>query len=201
MSDEFKADDWAVLEREAETPSSASSLTVAARLATELAEGERQETLLEGKLDFIKKRLHHLRTVQVPEAMSAAQLSEFKLAEGEYEGVKVKVGDFVSGSLPKDDTKRQKAVQLLEKYGAASLIKDTVVIEVPKAKGNEIHHLLSEIAKMGFTAERRSDVHQQSLTAFARERLRKGEDVDAETLGLFVGRSTKLTWPKMKAIE
>ena len=141
-----------------------------------------------------RAELNDLRHTALPDLMASAQLLSFKLNDGTI----IKVEDFCSGSLPKDPTKKAAAIALLEVYGAGSMIKTDVEVTFEKHQHARALAVADELRAKGLTVDVVEGVHPQTLQAFARERLRNGEQVDTAALGLYVGRVAKFALPKAK---
>ncbi len=163
-------------------------LAEASRLVEQLRRINRECEEAKDRADKLGKQAHHLKTTVIPEALAKAGVGGFTLTDG----TEVSIGDFVSGSLPKDPARRDRAVQALVEMDGEALIKTKVVVEFPRSGHNEALSLRGELEAKGYTATATSDVHPQTLMAFAREKLKNGEPLDTEALGLFVGRTTKL---------
>lgn len=138
------------------------------------------------------KELREITEQQLPDLMASAGVSEFKTKAG----VKVKIHDFVRGSLPKEEGERKKALTWIEDQGAGDLIKDRVSIEFGRKEHNFAIEVRSILARAGVEFESKMDVHPQTLAAFARERLSNGESLPLDLLGLYAGRAAKVTVPK-----
>ena len=124
--------------------------------------------------------------------MAEAQLTQFATASG----VTIKVEDFVSGSLPKESGKRDAAIKWLEANDGGDIIKNEISLSFEKSQHNEALALASDIRAQGYEVDVTSGVHPQTLMAWARERLKGGEALEPETLGLFVGRKASYKVPK-----
>ena len=146
---------------------------------------------LEDDLSAAKKQLNHLNTSVIPDMMA-----EIGMDECTQRGWKIKVAEFVSGSLPKDAEKRARAIQWLEANEGGDMIKSTLSVTFNKSQHNEALSLAGQIEQEGFAPSIESGVHPQTLAAFARERMKNGEEVDTEILGLFTGRVAKFTRTK-----
>lgn len=193
------SDDFDTLLGEAQAlPAAPNALKSASDIVEAMARCELDVEEIEAALKAKNAELTALKTVSVPAALATAGLSDFTLADGLYKGVKVHVGDFVSGSLPKEPERRDAAIALLEEYEASDLIKDQIVIACAKSQHNEALDLVARLQKEGWGVVFGSDVHAMTLQKFGRERLEKGEPLDAETLGLYIGRAAKLSWPRQK---
>jgi hypothetical protein len=141
---------------------------------------------LEDDLAAAKKNLNYLNTSVLPDMMA-----EIGMEECTQNGWKVKVGEFVSGSLPKDEERKNAAIAWLEGNEAGDLLKTSLSVVFSRSQHNEALALASDIEQQGFAINVESNVHPQTLQAFARERLKNGEALDTEVLGLYTGRVAK----------
>lgn len=180
MSDELSAFDTA--------PAATGDLSALLAQAQELVTLERELSELDALVKAKGRRANELKTQILPDKMAEVGLSEFKTPNGD----RLKVEDFVSGSLPKDPVKRKAAIQALEDMGAEGIIRNELLLAFEKSQHNEAMALADDLRQKGFNAEITSGVHPQTYLAFVRERLRNGEEVNAEVLGIFVGRKTKV---------
>ena len=102
------------------------------------------------------------------------------------------VSDFVAGSLTKKPEERKAALEWLASNGAADMIKSEVSVEFGKTEHNLAKDLAAKLAAEGYFVEESEGIHAQTLLAFVREKMRNGEEVPLETLGLFAGRVAKV---------
>ena len=144
---------------------------------------------LEKNLSDAKKVLQRIKTVDIPDLMAECGLSEFRHAAT---GARVRVEDFVSGSLPKDPVKRAAAIEALIEMGAVDLIKTEIEITFERRQHNEAVALAEDLRARGLNVEVTSGVHPQTLMADARRRLANGDQLPLETLGLYAGRVAKV---------
>jgi hypothetical protein len=161
-------------------------------LGQDLVDAEAGVAALEEALSDAKKRLHHLKTSVLPDAMAEAGLADFSLADGST----IAISDFVSGSLPKDPEKREKAIKWLEEHDGAALIKTDVSLAFGKSQHNQALDLVGRLREEGHEVTVESGVHASTLQSFAKDVLRNGGELDADVLGLFVGRAAKVKAPK-----
>ncbi len=141
---------------------------------------------MEEDLAAAKKQLNNLNTQIIPDMMA-----EMGMEEVTQRGWKVKVGEFVSGSLPKEDDRKAAAIRWLEENDGGELLKTQLSVVFTRSQHNEAMHLAGFIQEEGFAPKVESTVHPQTLMAFARERLKNGESLDTEVLGLYTGRVAK----------
>lgn len=142
---------------------------------------------MEDDLKAAKSALHSLRTGRIPDLMAEMQMDEIS-----FKGWSIKIDDFVSGSLPKDPAKRAKAIEWLESNDAAGLIKTDVSVSFGRSEHEAATSLWQSLESDGLPASLQSSVHAQTLQAFARQRIRDGESIEPEILGLYVGKVAKM---------
>lgn len=160
------------------------------RLRTAIREAIDLETTVkevEEELKAYKKALQHVQTITVPDLMAQIGLSEAVI-----DNVRVTVEQKIVGGWPKDEEAARKAAQWLETHDAGGLIKVELGLQFGRGELEEAHKVASELAAEGYEPEVNETVHPQTLYAFARERLKSGEDIDLETLGLTALRLAKL---------
>lgn len=143
---------------------------------------------LEGDLKAAKAELHRLCSRVIPEEMKGLGISEMTAR-----GRNVSIKDFVSGSLPKSEDKRKAAFKWLEDNEAGDLIKTTVAVSFGRSEHNYALSLAGELREKGLEVQAESSVHASTLKSFARERLRCGDPLDTEVLGLFVGEVARIS--------
>jgi Neuraminidase (sialidase) len=161
------------------------------QLKTAVAEAIRLEqhiAQLEEDAKVFRKQQHYLRSQVIPDIMAELQMSELVSA-----GHKIKVEDFYSGSLPKESEKRQAALDWLKTHGGEALIKTELTVPFAKSQHNVAIALTEDLAKQGYNVSLDSTVHSQTLLAFVREKVRNGDDIDFDTLGIYSGKVAKIT--------
>ena len=146
---------------------------------------------MESDLSATKQALHALRTVQLPDLMARANMPSTTLGDHVVE-----IADLVSGSLPKDPAKRLAAMSYLKELKADGMIKTELSLAFGKEQRKEAETLAEKLQAEGFTVDMESNVNAQTLCAWARERIKKGEPIDPERLGLFVGKVAKIDLSK-----
>lgn len=146
---------------------------------------------MEEDLKAVKKSLNALKCSRIPDLMGELQMDEVS-----FRGWKVKIDDFVSGSLPKDGDRHERAIQWLEDHGAGGLIKTDLTLAFGKSQHNEALDLAGRLEAEGLAPSVKTGVHAQTLHAFARERIRNGDPLDIDLLGLYVGKVAKMSLVK-----
>jgi hypothetical protein len=143
-------------------------------------------------------RFNRIKQVELVNLMKEANMGKYESEDGK---IKTKLDNYVSGSLPKDEHDREEALKVLEEAGGVALIKTDIAVRFPKSMHNaakdffvKVQELLKEYDPEGeidFEPDFKEGVHAASLQAFAREKIRKGEELNYEALGLTVGQHVK----------
>ena len=154
------------------------------RLATSAVHLERMIAIGEEEMDKLRKQLNELRFNQLPSLMLEAGLASFRLTDNST----VTVDDYVQGSLPKEPVQRASAISVLEAAGGEALIKNQVIAHFDKKEHNKALSIARELQDRGLDVRVQQDVHHSTLQAFVREKLKRGEELAWEKLGIFVGR-------------
>jgi hypothetical protein len=143
----------------------------------------------------LRESLHQLSTVTLPDLLASAGTDLWRDPD---DGTRVEVKDFISGSLPKEEKPRTEALEWLKKVGAEDLIKNEIKASLGRGEAKVAEKVAAALIKLKVPFEQKVDVHPQTLCAFARERMRNGEKVPLDKLGLFAGRAAKVVLPKEK---
>lgn len=167
-------------------------------LAKEASELEETIESLNEALKVHAGRLNHLKQKQMPEMLAQANLPEFTWLDQQSNlpGVKMKLSDYVGGSLPKEEMEREEALAKIVDAGGGKLITCGVIVDFPKSQREKalevfkkLHEELKEIADCEF----KEGIHASTLASFVREKLKKGEPFDYESCGIHVGKIAKIT--------
>jgi len=161
-----------------------------ARLQTsvdELLEMEKIVEQMEEDLKAAKATLQSLRTGRIPDLMNEIGMP-FLVRNGKS----VELTDFVSGSLPKDPERRAQAIKWLENKGAGGLMRTEVSVEFGRNQHNEALSIAGELRDKGLAPTVASTIAPMTLQKFARDKLKAGEEIDFEILGLYTGKVVKV---------
>jgi uncharacterized coiled-coil DUF342 family protein len=143
---------------------------------------------LEEILKSAKAELHNITNKLLPEAMTEAGCEMFKHDSGTV----ITIKQVVAGSLPKEEDARERAFTWLKAHDGEDLIKEKLEVSFDRGQGNISSAAKAALEELEIEYKAKMDVHPQTLAAYARERLKHGEEVDTEILGLFIGRTAKL---------
>lgn len=149
------------------------------KLANKQLELQREVDELEKALEIKKKQLDTVQKEDLPSLMFSLGLKSFTLDTGQSVNVKHEV----KASIPKAN--QEEAFSWLNENGGGALIKNEIIASFKMGEAEKADELLNLLTDQGFKAERKKNVHPQSLVAFIKERLEEGEDVPFELLGVF----------------
>jgi hypothetical protein len=147
---------------------------------------EEHAVSLEEDLKQVKSSLRAMKEQRIPELMASLRMEQMT-----WNGWSITIKDFVSGGLPKEGEKKTAAINWLKDNDGGSLIKTEVKVNFGRGEEDRASEVAKRLEDLGFTPSSNMTVHPSTLQAFARERLRSGESIDAETLGLYIGRVAK----------
>ena len=144
---------------------------------------------LEDQLKKKKEEADFISSSVIPELLAEQGLSEIKLADGS----KVSVKKEFRATVPKDDTKRESALQWLRDQGLGDIIKNNVSVSFGKGEDDKAKRLLDLAAENGYEPQQKSDVSWNTLTALYRERVEAGLDMPSDCFSLWIKDKTKIS--------
>jgi hypothetical protein len=142
---------------------------------------------LEAALKDTKAELRLLLSRELPEAMDAAGLAEFKTTKGRT----LKVKDDVHGSVPVAN--KAAFHEWLTAHGHGDLIKNVLSANLGRGQDNMAAAIADSIKEQfGVEVTQKQDVHAQTLGAFVREQVAAGHDLPGDLLSLHIGRIVEI---------
>lgn len=142
---------------------------------------------LENKMAALRATEIALRTRAIPDLLMTHGVSSVEVG-----GYSFKLDSFVSGGIPKDPEKRAKAFSWLIENGQEGLIKVEVSVEFGKDMFSEAQVVADLIKASGHAPTLEKNVHPQTLLAFVRQRMKNGEDIDLDVLGIHTGNIARI---------
>tara|TARA_R110001599_G_scaffold16284_1_gene66450 strand:+ start:2610 stop:3215 length:606 start_codon:yes stop_codon:yes gene_type:complete len=155
------------------------------------------------------KEARYIDCVQLPEAMQEFGLDSFETDEG----ITVKIKEFVKASIPSETAinkarsedqrqeliaRREDAFEALSQMGAASLIKSKVEVDIPRGDKREAEVLTAMLKESGYETTSKESVHAGQLSAWAKEQLEQGTDLDFDVFGIYQGTEAELKLGRRK---
>lgn len=139
--------------------------------------------------DVLKERGEQYRKLTeqtIPEAMAEAGMKKFTMEDGSSIDIKAYYG----ASIPK--ARQAEAYQWLRDHGFDDIIKNTISVRFGRGEDELSVRLLSLLGTQGYPAEQAQKIEPQTLKAWVKERVEKGEPVDSELFGVFIGQKATI---------
>jgi len=164
-------------------------ITTIAAECVKLKQKEDEIAALEEQLKNKKAEADDIGSRVIPELLAEQGLSEIKLADGS----KVSVRKEFRATVPKDDIKREAALQWLRDQGLGDIIKNNVSVSFGKGEDDKAERLLNLAAENGFEPQQKSDVAWNTLSALYQERVEAGLDMPSDSFSLWIKDKTKIS--------
>ena len=164
-------------------------ITTIAAECVKLKQKEDEIAALEDQLKNKKAEAEDIGSRVIPELLAEQGLSEIKLADGS----KVSVRKEFRATVPKDDMKREAALQWLRDQGLGDIIKNNVTVSFGKGEDDKAEQLLNLAAENGFEPQQKSDVAWNTLSALYQERVEAGLDMPSDSFSLWIKDKTKIS--------
>lgn len=151
-----------------------------AELALKQLALERELQSLEEAVGAKAAELEAVRTRLLPEAMTEAGVSEFKLSNG----AKVTVKKIYTGSIPAEE--KPKAYAWLVENGHGDLVSHEVSVKLKRGNSQELSKLTAAIKKLALPYSDVEKIHPQTLNAFIKEQVESGAEFPIELFGVYI---------------
>jgi hypothetical protein len=178
-------------------------------LAIKLLDLKQHKADLEEDAKNVGEAITRLESEDLPSTMTELGLKDFTLTDGN----RVTIKSIVAASLPsmgsilrekdseKAATMRMRLAQgfkYLREHGAGALIKQ--VLEADLGKDSDVKKALAlkALSALGIQASIVPAVHSASLTAWCKERIAAGSEVDFDLFQIFSGSKAVIEKPKDK---
>ena len=175
------------------------SLQEVVKLGEQLEQLSADATKLELQLKEKNAEIQKLSTVTLPTALQKLGLRGLPLASG----VSIDLQEVVSASIT--DANRGEALLWLRDNDFGDIIKNEVKVTFGKGEDDQAAQVVKLLEEMRRAAdlrcgsvEQKETVNFQTLNAFVRERLAKGEPLPLDTFKVYIGQVVKLKKPKEK---
>jgi hypothetical protein len=157
------------------------AITVAS-LARDIRSTEEVISDLEEVLKTTKAKLLKLTDEDLPALMEEMGISSLTLDDGSV----VKVTRTYGGSILVEN--RPKAYDWLREHGYDDIIKNTVMCQFGRGEDDRAKGFAEFAAENGFAPEQKTEIHSQTLRAFVKERIEKGDAFPMELFGAYIGQ-------------
>lgn len=153
-----------------------------AGLARRAKELEKEIAELEESLKERAEQYRKLTEQSIPEAMAETGMKKFVMEDGSSIDIK----PFYGASIAK--ARQAEAYQWLRDNGFDDIIKNTVSVRFGRGEDELCVRLLNLLGTQGFPAEQAQKIEPQTLKAWVKERVEKGDSLDTELFGIFIGQ-------------
>lgn len=160
------------------------------RLAKAQVVAEADVVEAERKLKAAKKALFDIQEKSLPDAMTAANMKQFKLADG----TAVKIQDGLSASLTKE--MRAGACSWLREHGFGDLVSEDVEISFGRGEEAKAKALVDELLKKGMFPSCKTDVNTARLKSFIKEQMEAGNEVPLDLFGAYPWKKSMVELPE-----
>ena len=172
-----------------------SGLEVVTAIGNKLLDKKKKLEEEELRLKGLKAEILEIEQKELPDAMTACgNLKSFTLKDGS----EIKIKDEIFCSIPVD--KKAAAFKWLEENGHSELIKHDVKVSFPKGKYDQADKLIDVLSKnfKDIPYEEKTDVHAQTLKAFAKDQYKLGQTLPEEYFSVYEASIAKIKLGKEK---
>ena len=162
------------------------SVTGIAGLAKKAKMLEKEIEDLGASLKEKEEQYRNLTEVSIPEAMAESGMKKFVMADGSLIDVK----PFYGASISK--ARQAEAFKWLRDNGFDDIIKNTVSVRFGRKEDELAARMIQLLRQQGFLPEQTEKVEPQTLKAWVKERVEKGQPVDSELFGVFIGQKATI---------
>ena len=148
-------------------------------------EKQQQIEETENYLKGLKEEKQRIAFEQIPMLMD-----EMGIERIDVDGAIVKLKSFASASIPAD--RKQEAFNWLREHGHEGIIKNEIVVSFGKGEDNAAGDVMYQLEEKGFHPEQKTHIHSMTLKGFIREQVEKGNNIDLDLFGAFVGRTAEV---------
>ena len=153
---------------------------------------EDQIAAAEENLKDLKLKADDVGSRVIPELLAEQALTSIKMEDGSTVSVKKEF----RATIPKDEGRREAALQWLRDQGLGDIIKNNVSVTFGKGEDDKAEQLLNLAAEHGFEPQQKSDVAWNTMTALYQERVQAGMDMPSECFSLWIKDKTKISRKK-----
>lgn len=158
----------------------------------EALEGERNALL--ATADELYSQMLEMQRQKLPQAFAEAGVADFTDSGS---GAHLELDRYISGTWPKDEPKKKKALAWLKKIKQEELLKATVTSKFSRQDIELARKEYERLLKSGkAVVDLKQDIHYQTLQALFRKRLDEGKDVPFDIFDGETGTFVRIDFPK-----
>jgi len=122
----------------------------------------------------------------IPAMLSELGIKSFKMADGSQIDIK----PFYSASIKEEN--RAQAYEWLREKGFDDIIKNTVSVRFGRGEDGLCDTLLGELREKNYPVEQAQKIEPQTLKAWVREQVERGNEFPTELFGAYVGQKATI---------
>lgn len=171
----------------------AGALTVKNEDLDSVAALAKRAKVLEREIDDLEKSLNERKEQQrklleesIPNMLGELGMKDFTMADGS----KVTVKPFYSASIKEEN--RAQAYEWLRDHGHDDIIKNTVSVRFGRGEDELCDTLLNLLREQNYPVEQAQKIEPQTLKAWVREQVERGNAIPTELFGLYVGQKASI---------
>jgi hypothetical protein len=161
-------------------------LTSVGALAKRAKELEKEIEDLDRVLAERKGQQRKLLEETIPAMLQELGLSKFSMTDGS----EITIKPFYSASIPEE--KRAQAFEWLREHGHDDIIKNTVSVRFGRNEDQLCETLLNQLREQNYPVEQAQKIEPQTLKAWVREQVERGNEFPTELFGVYVGQKATI---------
>ena len=160
--------------------------------ATKAIELQAEIVQIEEYLKKLSADLAQIEEIDLPKALMAANMLEFKMVGGGSISIK----DVIQGGLSKDEEQRNFTMDWVVDNKGKEIIKDHFELDFGRGSYEEIIMLRKLLTEYKFHYDEFESIHASTLKAFLNEKLREGTLPPFDKMGLRYFKKADIKVPK-----
>jgi hypothetical protein len=161
-------------------------LSAIGALAKRAKELEKELEELEASVKERKEQQRLLLEETIPAMLSELGMMKFSMTDGS----EITVKPFYSASIKEEN--RAQAFEWLRKHGFDDIIKNTVSVRFGRGEDDLCDTLLNHLREQNYPVEQAQKVEPQTLKAWVREQVERGNEFPTELFGAYVGQKATI---------
>lgn len=139
---------------------------------------EDNETVLKN----LKEQYRKVTEEALPEALTGMGMKKFVMEDGSS----IEIKPFYSASI--SEARRAEAYAWLREHGFDDIIKNTVSVRFGRGEDELCTRLLNLIRQNGYPADQAEKIEPMTLKAWVKEQIERGNELDSELFGVYIGQ-------------
>ena len=152
----------------------------------------RQSIDLGKEVELAEKHLKDLqqRKRTVDEEDIPSLMDQLGVESLTVDGNKVSIDKYVSARIP--DDRREEAFSFIRSIGEGDIIKNEVVVGFGMGQDNIAGSVVDDLRNKGLEPAQKTHIHPMTLRTWAKNRIEKGDTIDFDLFGVYVGTRAKI---------